>query len=51
LQPGSQVFKDIPTFENFPSSKVGLFIDNYRITKMKPANYNLNPSMSGVYGS
>lgn len=51
LQSGSQVFKDIPTFENFPSSKVGLFIDSYRIQKVKPANYNVNPSMSGVYGS
>ena len=51
LQSGSQAFKDIPTFENFLSSKVGLFIDSYRIQKVKPANYNVNPSMSGVYGS
>ena len=51
LQAGSQVFKDIPAFENFPSDKVGLFIDSYRIQKVKPATYNVNPSMSGVYGS
>jgi hypothetical protein len=51
LQAGSQVFKDIPTFENFPSADVGLFLDNYRILKVKPVNYNVNPSISGVYGS
>ena len=51
LLQGSQIFKDIPTFINFPSSSIGLFIDAYRIAKTKPANYNVNPSLSGVYGS
>ncbi|MFZ4456881.1 MAG: right-handed parallel beta-helix repeat-containing protein [Bacteroidales bacterium] len=51
LLPSSQIFKDIPTFENFPSSGVGLYIDSYRISKVKPLNYNVNPPISGVYGS
>jgi hypothetical protein len=51
LLPGSQIFKDIPTFVNFPSDSVGLYIDAYRIFKVTPTNYNTNPSMSGVYGS
>ena len=51
LLPSSQVFKDIPTFTNFPSSSVGLYIDMYRISKSLPSNYKVNPSISGVYGS
>ena len=51
LLPSSQVFKDIPTFFNFPSSSVGLFIDSYRISKSLPANYKVNPPISGVHGS
>jgi hypothetical protein len=51
LLPSSQVFKDIPTFINFPSSSVGLFIDGYRISKSLPSNYKVNSSISGVYGS
>ena len=51
LQSSSQVFKDIPSFVNFPASSVGLFIDSYRISKSLPANYKVNPSISGVYGS
>lgn len=51
LLPGSQIFKDIPTFVNFPSGSVGVYIDAYRILKVTPPNYNVNPSMSGVYGS
>jgi hypothetical protein len=51
LLPNSQIFKDIPTFNNFPSSSVGLYIDSYRVLKVTPTNYNINPSMSGVYGS
>ncbi len=51
LLPSSQVFKDIPTFNNFPSSSVGLYLDFYRISKSLPSNYKVNPSISGVYGS
>jgi hypothetical protein len=51
LQPSSQIFKDIPTFTNFPASSVGLYIDLYRISKSLPANYKVNPRLSGVYGS
>lgn len=51
LLPTSQVFKDIPAFVNFPASSVGLFIDSYRISKSLPANYKVNPQISGVYGS
>lgn len=51
LLPSSQVFKDIPTFTNFPSSSVGLYIDMYRISKSLPSNYKVNPPISGVYGS
>lgn len=51
LLPSSQVFKDIPTYVNFPSSSVGLYIDMYRISKSLPSNYKVNPPISGVYGS
>lgn len=51
LQPASQVFKDIPSFVNFPSGSVGIYIDSYRISIVKPANYSVNPPTSGVYGS
>jgi hypothetical protein len=51
LLPSSQIFKDIPTYVNFPSSNVGLYIDSYRISKSLPSNYKVNPSISGVYGS
>jgi hypothetical protein len=51
LQPNSQIFKDIPDFQNFPASDVGLYIDAFRISKTKPLKYNINPSISGVYGS
>ena len=51
LLPTSQVFKDIPGFLNFPASSVGLFIDSYRVSKSLPANYKVNPPISGVYGS
>jgi hypothetical protein len=51
LQPNSQVFRDIPSFVNFPSSSVGTYIDSYRISVVKPVNYNVNPPISGVYGS
>lgn len=51
LLPSSPIFKDIPTFYNFPSLSVGLFIDSYRISKSLPSNYKVNPPISGVYGS
>lgn len=51
LLPSSQIFKDIPTYVNFPSSSIGLYIDSYRISKSLPSNYKVNPSISGVYGS
>jgi hypothetical protein len=51
LLPSSQVFKDIPTYTNFPTSSVGLYIDMYRISKSLPSNYKVNPPISGVYGS
>ena len=51
LLPNSQVFKNTPAFVNFPASSVGLFIDSYRISKSLPANYKINPPISGVYGS
>jgi hypothetical protein len=51
LLPTSQIFKDIPTFVNFPASSVGLYIDSYRVSKSLPANYKVNPRLSGVYGS
>lgn len=51
LLPSSQIFKDIPTYINFPSSNVGLYIDSYRISKSLPSNYKVNSSISGVYGS
>jgi Right handed beta helix region len=51
LLPSSQIFKDIPTYINFPASNVGLYIDSYRISKSLPSNYKVNPSISGVYGS
>ena len=51
LLPNSQVFKNIPAFVNFPATSVGLFIDSYRILKSLPANYKVNPPISGVYGS
>ncbi len=51
LLPTSQVFKDSPTFVNFPANSVGLFIDSYRISKSVPTNYKVNPPISGVYGS
>ena len=51
LLPTSQILKDIPTFVNFPASSVGLYIDLYRISKSLPANYKVNPTLSGVYGS
>lgn len=51
LLPSSQVFKDIPTFDNFPYSSVGLFLDSYRISKSLPSNYKVNPPISGVHGS
>ena len=51
LLPTSQVFKDIPTFVNFPAGSVGLYIDSYRISKSLPSNYKINPQISGVYGS
>jgi len=51
LLPTSPIFRDIPTFVNFPASSVGLFIDEYRISKSLPANYKENPPLSGVYGS
>jgi len=47
----SQIFKDIPTFVNFPASSVGLYIDSYRISKSLPINYKVNSPLSGVYGS
>ncbi len=49
--PSSQVFKDIPTFVNFLSPSVGLYLDSYRISKSLPSNYKVNPPISGVYGS
>lgn len=51
LQTGSQVFKDIPAFVNFPATDVGLKTDAYRIKVIKPENYQVNPPVSGVYGS
>ena len=51
LLPTSPIFKDIPTFINFPASSVGLYIDSYRISKSLPINYKVNPPLSGVYGS
>lgn len=51
ILPNSQLFKDIPDFQQFPTSNTGLYIDAFRISKSKPANYNINPPVSGVYGS
>jgi len=51
LKESSQVFKDIPSFQNFPAADVGLKTDNYRKTIVRPENYTVNPPISGVYGS
>ena len=51
LKSNSMIFKDIPAFNNFPASKVGIYIDGYRIQKVIPVNYGVNPQISGVYGS
>lgn len=51
LKTNSMVFKDIPAFTNFPASKIGIYIDSYRLQKVVPVNYNVNPQISGAYGS
>jgi len=51
LKDDSQVLKDIPSFQNFPASEVGLKTDAYRKMIVWPENYTVNPPISGVYGS